>query len=146
MKIVTRDFGELDIDGEEVISFCQGLYGFEQYKSFVLLYDDEIGLPFTWLQSTEEQSLCFVLADAAEIGFADYKPSVTAETRVMLGLGGDEPVYRLIMTIPEAMEDATVNLKSPIVLNTKNKIAAQVILEEKYPIRARLVPHKEGAR
>ena len=146
MKIQTRDFGEIEINTEEIITFCSGIYGFEDYKNFVLLYDDTVDAPFTWLQSTEEKNICFILAEAEAVGILGYHPKLTIETRSMLELGNDEPVYRLITVIPEKFEDASVNLKSPIVLNVKTKMAAQVILEDNYPIRARLMPQKEGAR
>ena len=52
MKIETRDFGEMEIDPKEVVEFLSPIYGFENLRRFVLLYDDNIP-PFTWLQSIE---------------------------------------------------------------------------------------------
>ena len=42
MKIETRDFGEMEIDPEEVVEFLSPIYGFENLRRFVLLYDDKI--------------------------------------------------------------------------------------------------------
>ncbi|MEG0271889.1 MAG: flagellar assembly protein FliW [Hydrogenoanaerobacterium sp.] len=147
MKIETRNFGALEIDEKEIITFCTGIYGFEEYKEYVLLYDDDIGLPFMWLQSVKAKDVCFILTDAETVGITDYAPHLSAETRIELKLyGDDEPVFRLITVVPEHFIDATVNLKSPVVLNPKNKLASQVILDENYPIKARLVPQTEGAK
>lgn len=144
MKIQTRDFGELQINPEEIIFFRSAIYGFEDLTQFVLLYDDDIQSPFTWLQSTQDKDVCFILVAPELVGFGSYELNLPADSKKLLELEqGQEPVCRVIAVIPADFKEATVNLKSPIVINTVRKCAAQVILEQDYPIRARLMP-KEG--
>ena len=41
----------------------------------------------------------------------------------------------LVMRIPENIEDMSVNMKAPVVINTKNKKAVQIIVEGDYQVR-----------
>lgn len=147
MKIETRDFGEMEIDPSEIISFRLPVYGFEALSNYVLLYDDDLQSPFTWLQSTQDKDVCFILATPELVGLETYQPTVSGETRKLLNLAeGQEPVCRIITVIPERFQDATVNLKSPVLINPAFKCAAQIILDQDYPIKARLMPQEEGER
>ena len=51
MKIDTRYFGEVEIGEEKILHFEQGLFGFEEYKDFTILYDNEEDKEpfFSWL-------------------------------------------------------------------------------------------------
>lgn len=39
MKIQTRYFGEVEIGDEKIVHFDKGLFGFEEYKDYTILYD-----------------------------------------------------------------------------------------------------------
>ena len=39
------------------------------------------------------------------------------------------------MTVPRKVEDFTVNLKAPIIINSDNMKAAQIIIEDDLPIK-----------
>ena len=136
MTITTRDFGTLELDENEIVTFRTPIYGFEWLTRYVLLSDDEAGAGLMWLQSTESPDVCFVLLDPEEIGLA-YAPELPAEALATLG-AQDGLAIRLVAVIPDDFRNATVNLKSPIVINPQNKTAAQVILEADFPIRMRL--------
>ena len=51
MKVDTKYFGEIEIGEEKILHFPQGLFGFDEYKDFTILYDnEEEGEPFfSWL-------------------------------------------------------------------------------------------------
>lgn len=145
MNIKTRDFGELEIDEKEIIHFRQAIFGFEKLTKYVLLCDDEVESPFVWLQSVEAENVCFILMEPDMAHFAGYAPSLPEEVVKLLELKDTAAAaMRVITVIPQHFQDATVNLKSPIVINPALKCAAQVILEADYPIRARLVAQGEG--
>lgn len=143
MKIETRDFGALEIDPAEVVEFLSPIYGFEKLRRFALLYDDSVPGPFVWLQSLEDASVCFILVDPGAVT-ADYCPQLPEDTQELLQITEQsQAIWRAITVIPQNFADATMNLKSPIVINPARKCAAQVILDADYPIRARLMG--EGA-
>ena len=41
MLIDTRYFGEIDMDEKKIVHFEHGLFGFEEYKDYTILYDSE---------------------------------------------------------------------------------------------------------
>lgn len=141
MTIDTRDFGRMELDENEFIVFRSPIYGYEHLKQFALLSDDEAGEGLMWLQSVEQPDVCFILLDPEAVGM-EYTPEIPAEMRDLLALDG-APVFRLIAVVPADFMDTTVNLKSPIVINVEKRYAAQVILEEDYPIRMPLFAGKE---
>lgn len=145
MKIKTRDFGMIHIDEKEIITFEQPVFGFETLKKYVLLYDDSVGGQLMWLQSTEEQNICFILLDPAIL--ADpYPGELTPEFVEMLQKKNiNQPVFRIIAVIREDLRKSTVNLKSPIVIDTQSRQAAQIILEDDYSIRQPLLTDRKGA-
>lgn len=135
MEILTRDFGKVEITENDIISFEEKIFGFEEYSDFIIIYDDNFNGEFAWLQSVEEPELCFIMANSA-LTIRSYISKPPKETEKIIGKGTYE--YWLIMVVKEDLKESTVNLKSPVIINTDNRKAMQVILEENYPIRYRI--------
>lgn len=49
LKIETRDFGIIDVEEENIITFKQPVFGFEDYTQFVLVTDSNMGNGICWL-------------------------------------------------------------------------------------------------
>jgi len=134
MRIKTKFFGEIEIGEEQVILFPFGIYGFENYHRFVLLHDEDDGSGiFRWLQSADEELLCFTVLEPGLI-CGDYSPKLPENS--LKKLGADEEMdllYLVITVLCDAIENSTVNLLSPIVINPQNQVAAQIILESGEP-------------
>ncbi len=139
MKINTRDFGEVEISENDIITFDEKIYGFEDYSDFIMLYDDEFNGEYVWLQSVQESELCFIMANPTLID--DYNPEFEKEAEKFLGKG--ELEYWLMMVVRDNIKDSTVNLKSPVIINLDTRKAMQLILEDSYPVRHYLFK-KEG--
>ena len=135
MNVLTRDFGEIEANEKDIISFKEKIFGFEDYSDFVMLFDEEVGNSFGWLQSVEEPEVCFLVANP-DLLSVEYTPSVSDQT--VKALGGEFNEVWLVMTAGECLENSTVNMKSPVIINSANGFAAQVILEEDYEIRHRI--------
>lgn len=136
----TRDFGEREIPDSKVIIFKQPIFGFDDYKRYTLIFDEEIGEQIVWLQSLEEPGLCFLLFNPSQ--FEDfYKPEITEENEKLLGTG--DYVCWTVLSLKEDFEASTVNLKSPVIINSTTGVAAQILLEQDYPVRH---PIMEGAK
>lgn len=140
MKLLTRDFGEVEVADEDIITFVEPIYGFETLSKFVFLYDQN-NSHFVWLQSAEEKEICFILTHPSVVD-ASYSPQLPAT--VMNQLGEGEYMLWLITVIANDLKNSTVNLKSPIVVNPQTKLAMQVILETDLPIRCPLIKEKGG--
>ncbi|MCI8908365.1 MAG: flagellar assembly protein FliW [Angelakisella sp.] len=141
MKLFTRDLGEIEIDEKDIVTFTGPIFGFEKYRRFVFLYQEEIVENFIWLQSVEEPELCFILVQP-DLITDHYQPQLPKEAKTLLG-DGDWMCW-LIVSLREPFQDSTVNLRSPIVVNPELRQAAQFVLEGNLPIRHPLV--REGEK
>ncbi|MBR6552112.1 MAG: flagellar assembly protein FliW [Clostridia bacterium] len=128
----TRDFGEREIPDSKIIVFKQPIFGFDDYKRYTLIFDEEIGEQIVWLQSLEEPELCFLLFDPSAYE-SFYKPEITVDIEKCLGIG--EYTCWVVLSVKENFNDSTVNLKSPVIINTTTGVALQTILEQDYPVR-----------
>ncbi|MCD7730538.1 MAG: flagellar assembly protein FliW [Oscillospiraceae bacterium] len=135
MHIKTRDFGELDISENVIISFPNGVYAFEEDHRFVLLSPCGENKYPMWLQSIDNENLCFIVFDPREF-VADYTITIDDESRAALELNDNSTIdYLALAVIPEDYTKTTLNLKSPVVINSDINTAVQVIAQENYPIK-----------
>ena len=140
MKIQTTRFGEIDIPEELVIEFAGGMPGFPGEEKFVLFpYEKES--PFSILQSITNADLTFLLVDPFRF-FNDYVFEMDDDLAKQWGFSDDNPpqVYTMA-TLKDSLEQMTVNLLAPIVVNWVARVGAQLIIENKnYSIKQRLFP------
>ncbi len=143
MIIKTRDFGEEEISEEVIIDFPNGVYAFEENKRFVLLSPcGEDKYPM-WLQSVDNPNLCFIVFDPREF-VPDYSVELDKETKELLKTDGAELDLLCMAVVPDEYINTTLNLKSPIVINSEAKKGVQVIAAENYPLKFPAFK-KEGA-
>lgn len=141
MKIATKHFGEVEISDEKILTFEKGIFGFEEYKKYIILYEgneEEMNL-FCWLQSIEEVSVALPIVNPM-LFYPDYSPEVADEEVKELG-DIEENVLEVysVIVIPEDITKMTINLKAPIIINNKTKKCAQLIAEgDTYGIRHNL--------
>ncbi len=137
-KIATRYFGEIEIEEEKIIHFEEGIPGFDEYKDYTIIYDvegEEKPL-FSWLQCVTEQALAFPIVNPFRV-MENFDPIVEDELLKQLGdFEVEDLAVFLLATVPADVAKTTVNLKAPIIINTKTQKAAQIIVEnEDYEIR-----------
>ncbi|MBV9850800.1 MAG: flagellar assembly protein FliW [Armatimonadetes bacterium] len=142
MQIDTTRFGALDIDEGAVLTFPEGLPGFEGCRRFVFVPHGGSG-PFEWLQSVENGTLAFLAMRPHQI-FPDYAPRVPAAELEALGLdkGAHGPRLYTLLTVPQGdPRGITANLLAPILVNPASRYARQVIVNnDEYGLRHRLLP------
>jgi flagellar assembly factor FliW len=133
MKIITKFFGEIDVDENNIINFDEGIPGFENFKSFIVLDMDEKS-SLKCLQSIKNVDICLILIAPWDY-FYDYEIELSDEEQNELGIKRQEDVavYNVI-TIRK--DKITANLTAPIVINTLNMKGKQIILSNtKYKLR-----------
>jgi len=114
----------LQIKQENIISMPLGLLGFEQVKKFVLLANPEEE-PFMWLQMIDNANQGFVVVPPSMV-LPDYAPDISPQDVEFLGL--QAPTDALLLNIVTVRgQEATVNLKGPIVVNRNTLVAKQCI-------------------
>lgn len=140
MRIQTTRFGELNVPAECIIRFVSSLAGFPRHKRFALFPYEE-NSPFYILQSVSNAELTFLLVDPYRF-FNGYVFEVDDELAAELGFSDENPpaVYTLT-TLHDRLEDATVNLLGPVLVNWANRTAVQMTLQNSsYPVRQPLFP------
>ncbi|QNG60256.1 flagellar assembly protein FliW [Bacillus sp. PAMC26568] len=129
MNIQTKYHGELDIKEEQVITFEQGIPGFLEEKSFVLLTLDE-ETSFFILQSIQTAGIAFVVTSPF-IFFKDYEFDLDESSKERLYIHSEQDVeVYVILTVKEPFNESTANLQGPIILNRKTKLGKQLILNQ----------------
>lgn len=128
MIMNTLRFGEIEIDGQKIVRFQAGLPGLEKHRSFAILQFPE-SYPIRWLQSVEDPGICLPVVDSFSV-VPDYAFDIGDEDVAELKLQGPEDLYVLsVVVIPEQnIEQMTVNLVAPILVNIKTGSAKQIIL------------------
>jgi flagellar assembly factor FliW len=128
MEIQTTRFGPMTIDGDRVMTFPNGLLGFPQHTRFALIQTGTENY-FFWLQSIDDADLAFIVTDPA-IFFKDYAVALREEQRQELRIE-NEQLVQVFAICNKVGEWLTGNLLGPIVVNTENCLATQVVLTEK---------------
>ena len=149
MLVKTRHFGEIELDESKVIYFENGILGFEDYKKYTVLYDNEGGErpDISWLQSLDEPALAIPVVNPFIVR-PDYNPEVEDELLKPLGAITEENIVVLIsITVPTEIEKITANLKAPFLINSDERKGAQIVVENsdyevKYRFYEQLQAHK----
>ncbi len=140
MKANTRLFGEIDIEDSKIIKLKEGIIGFPQLKNFTLIHDEEKEGKgnIKWLQSMDDPSFALPVINPLDVK-QDYRLVVSEENLKPLGNMTDENTFILVtITVPEKIEQMSVNLKAPFIVNTDNLEGAQIIVEDDYPVKYKI--------
>lgn len=128
MEIDTTRFGRMSVDDDRVINLPRGLLGFPNHTRYALIQTSDENY-FFWLQSVDEPALAFIVTDPS-IFFKDYEVPIREETQTELQL--NDLASSQVFVICNKVDDwLTGNLLGPIVVNTQNRQASQVVLTEK---------------
>ena len=141
MKIGTKYFGNIEIGEEKIIHFENGVLGFEDYKDYTILYDNEKEKSFfSWLQSTEESSLAFPIVNPFNV-VESYNPQINDDMLESIGgISDEDTVVFLMATIPEDVKQASVNMKAPLIINASSRKGVQIIADgQEYEIKHKLL-------
>ncbi|ONI43726.1 hypothetical protein AN640_06145 [Candidatus Epulonipiscium fishelsonii] len=128
---------------EKIITFEEGIPGFETYKEYVIL--EESTRNFFYLESVQNRSLFFVIIDPFKY-MPSYSPDISEKYFEFLG-GGETSDFALyaMVNLGKSLHTATANLKAPILINTKNFKGVQTIIENtNYDIKTSLVQIMKG--
>lgn len=128
MEVKTKAKGIVNVEEKQLVTFPNGLLGFEKYTKFALI-DSEYE-PFIWLQSIEESNLAFLMIDPFLI-CGDYEADIDDSTLKNIGVESAEDIIIMtLVTIPKDGSAMTANFLGPIVINKKNRKCLQVILND----------------
>lgn len=132
MKVETYLFGAVEVDPEKVITFPNGLVGFEQSKRFMLVHDEGKAQPSSYtMQSLDDPALALQIVDPASIGFNYELVLSDLETALLQSPTTDEVTVMQVLFKKEEDGKAVItpSLRAPLVINTKARIGLQKVME-----------------
>jgi len=133
-KTITTPLGKFEYSPEDRIQLPVGIPGFEsvRYAIWVALAEYE---PVKWIVLENEYGSTLPLFDPFMV-LTEYDPVIQDDEVALLEADSPDDLAILCVLTPREHGSPTLNLRSPVVINTKKRIAMQVILQdETLPIR-----------
>ena len=147
MKATTRLFGTIEVADDKIITMEKGMIGFPNLRHFALIFDEEKKekkFKIMWLQSMDDGDIAFPVLDPTALK-EDYQPSVSEAIIAPLGEMTEDSAYLLVtVTVPKNIQEASINLKAPIVINMDTNKGAQVITEDDNPVKFKIYDLLKG--
>lgn len=143
IKINTSKFGEIEVSEDTIFDFVSPIIGFNGLKKYTII-DYKPDSPFKWLQSIEDMDLAFPVTLCSFFGI-DYQFDIPDDEAQKLEItSGDDVFVCNIANIPSSNpQAATINMLAPIVINTVNKKAMQIVLKNtEFEVRKKLFEDK----
>jgi flagellar assembly factor FliW len=127
--VQTGRFGQIEVSTDEIISVPSGILGFPEDQNFCLVDpgDDTLIL---WLQSLSNPRLAFPVLEPRMFKSNYIVRLSAAELRELRLSSINEASVFTILTIPSELQEMTANLKAPLVINVRDRVAKQVVLQE----------------
>ncbi|MDR1961213.1 MAG: flagellar assembly protein FliW [Gracilibacteraceae bacterium] len=145
IQIKTADYGEIEVKRDSILHFAGGLFAFEDERDFVII-NYEFAAPDSPIKCLQSVSgtVSFTIMDPFCF-LPDYSPVLPEQEKKDLGCADEADLrYFVIAVVSRPIQNTVVNLLCPIVINTKNRRAAQVILENpQYPMQYRIFASEE---
>ena len=139
IQFTNARFGEVTIPLDRVITFPNGLPGFEKCRQFAILEDEE-SAPFSWMLSVENPRLAFVLLDPF-LTWPDYTPRISRDDLKSLSIEKQEDaLLYVIVTLAREVREVTANLSGPVLVNGATRLATQLaLIDERYTTKHRIL-------
>ncbi|WP_239460156.1 flagellar assembly protein FliW [Nocardioides daejeonensis] len=128
-----------DVPEIPVIEMVRPMPGFSDDQQFALVRLDEDGTLCEFRSITHDDLRFLVVTPG--VFFAGYAPEITDEDVAALELAGpEEALVLVVLNAGMSLEQTTGNLVAPIIVNTVNRRALQVVLDDRrHPIAAPLL-------
>lgn len=146
MNISTKYFDDVSISEQDIIYFKEGIFGFENFKKYIIIEFESGSDNLLCLQSIDDEELAFVLMNPFNL-MSEYKPQLSDSDIEDLDIDENTEgvLYYVICVVKDSISESTVNMKCPIVINPKSKMAKQIILDsEEYSFKHELKQFTEG--
>ncbi len=130
MKMYSTRFGDIEIDDNSIITFPYGLPGFSDLLKFTIISCDQTE-PIRWLQSIDNEDVSIPIINPFIIK-GDYEIEVNDDELDVINTHSEEDMIVLnIMVLPEELDKMTVNLMAPLLINVKEMLGTQIMMDYK---------------
>lgn len=128
MQVNTTRFGSVNAAAEDTLHFPDGVIGFPELKQWALLPAGGDDARFKWLQSLDDGSVAFLIVNPAHF-FPDYAVEQSEDQVRKLELTCEDDAL-VVCIVTAGLGKCTLNLKGPLVLNSKTRVGCQVVLPD----------------
>lgn len=114
------------IEAEKIVTFPQGIPGFEKYTTYRVYNKEENEFQAYWLESCDDPEVTFTIVDPVQYGLG-YTLELTDQERDLLQAEGAEELG-IFMMLSKKVEGAPVlnaNIAGPIVINPRTRRGLQ---------------------
>lgn len=113
---------------EEILTFPQGLAGFEKVKRYCIRVNKEEA-PFLQLQALDGHNLFFYIVNPRDI-LPAYNPKIDQQELEIIENPCLEKtlIFSLVVVDNKDYTQSTINLAAPIIINSLNRIGKQVVI------------------
>lgn len=122
---VRSRFADVEVDARDVVTFPDGIPGYEGSRSFVLL-DIPDAAPLKVLHAVNGPEPCFLVADPKSV-LSGYRCDLTSADRLRLGASDDSVLLWLVIVTVREGGAVSANLRAPVVINPQRMIGRQVM-------------------
>jgi flagellar assembly factor FliW len=127
MLIKTKYHGKIVIKKEDILTFEKGLPGFLEETEYIILSLSE-DQSFSIMQSVSTENLAFVIVNPFHY-LQEYDFQLEDSVIEELELKSEKEVQVFsILTVEDPFDKTTANLQAPVIINTTNLKAKQIIL------------------
>ena len=135
MKLNTKYHGVLSYENEDILMFKKGIPGFENLREFILVPAEDNNL-FYILHSIEDINIGIVVVSPFNV-LKDYEFYLNEIKVCELNIKSQKDIIVVnTVNLSTKLENITVNLKAPIIINKNENIGEQLILDNvDYPIK-----------
>ncbi len=130
MSMQSRVTHQPSIQSEKVITFPQGIPGFEEYTTFKIFHKDDGKVSAYWLESCESPSVTFTLVDptAYDLNYDIFLSDVEQKT-----IKADNPLDIGVFLMLKKKEESNgtlidANIAGPLVINIQEQLGIQKVL------------------
>lgn len=129
MRLSTKYFGEIAYDARDILTFPNGLFGFEEEQTFLLLPFAESEGTLLCLQSVRTSALAFVVMNPFGLD-PNYAPILQPGELRRLEVSDSRALcFYVLCVVKNPISSSTVNFKCPVAINDQTGKAMQVILD-----------------
>ncbi|MEZ5316947.1 MAG: flagellar assembly protein FliW [Vicinamibacterales bacterium] len=112
----------------EIVTFPEGLPGFETTRRFVLQKADGLE-PFTLVRGLDDGAPAFVAIEPQRVD-GDFRATIQPGDRLRLQARAGDALLWLALVTVQADGTVTVNLRAPIVVNPATMLGLQVVVAD----------------
>ena len=147
ITVSTGRFGTVEVETDLVITFPEGVIGFEKNTRYTIIAQEGTGT-LRWLQSLDTPALAFPITEPWQFR-PDYVATLSDSDTQQLKLSDEIPtlVFVIVTVPPKNPQEMTANLLAPLIVNVATRNAKQVIVQEtEYTTRHRIVDEMARAK